>query len=178
MSQELQILIQACKRNDLRAKNKVYNLFSAKMFGICRRYHTNYAEAQDCFQDAFITAFEKIHQFDENRAFEPWLRKIMINTNIDFLRKKRFFSPLEDYNISNTSDDNEDITLDFNPYDIQKILQEIQNLPPQYNLVFNLYVFEDKSHKEIADLLNITEGTSKSNLSRAKKWLQNRLKSI
>ena len=160
-------LIEHCKTNDTKAQEKLYRLFSGKLFSICLKYSNNYAQAEDNLQDAFLTIFEKIGQFKGKGSFEGWIKRITINTALQRYRTEKVFNivnenEVEDFEIEVNDDA---ISLDY-------LLKAIQDLPDRYRLVFNLYVLDGYSHKEIADMLNITTGTSKSNLSRARHILK------
>ena len=147
-------------------------MFADKMFGVCLLYTQDYAAAQDVMQDAFVKVFKNLNSFKFNGSFEGWVRRIMVNTALERYRKKHFLyavSDVEDYKDNLVYDDFLD---EFSAQDILKLVQE---LSPQYQVVFNLYAIEGYSHKEIAEKLGIAEGTSKSNLSRARKILQEKL---
>lgn len=137
----------------------------------------NEDDAKDVFQEAFIIAFQKIHQYKFEGSFEGWLKRIFINKLIETLNKKRkesFFLDVFDPD----TDFIEEEELNTIAVPQEKLLEYIRELPDQYRMVFNLYVFEKMKHKEIAELLKISEGTSKSNLNRAKKNLQKKILSI
>lgn len=166
----LEQLIQNCKTNDTKAQSELYKLFSGKLFSVCLKYSRSHAEAQDNLQDAFITIFEKIHQFKNKGSFEGWLKRVAINTTLQRYRKTSVFQivnedQIEDKTVDVDDDEAEDIPLNF-------LLECIQKLPDRYRLVFNLYVMDGYSHKEISDLLTISVGTSKSNLNRARALLK------
>jgi RNA polymerase sigma-70 factor (ECF subfamily) len=164
-------LIQKCKKNDTKAQNELYKLFSSKLFSLCLKYSKNYVEAEDNLQDAFITIFEKISQYKYKGSFEGWLKRIVINTALQRYRSKGVFNLVNEDNI-------EDVTIeieDNDNIDIAFLLQSIQELPNRYRLVFNLYVLDGYSHKEIAKRLGITTGTTKSNLARARLILKNKI---
>lgn len=142
------------------------------MFAVCLRYSNSYQDAQDAFQDGFIKVFEHIKTYKKEQPIEGWIRRIMVNTCIDKHRKNSWITsdsidPKQDF----FSDDNEEEIFTLN-CSTERLLELIQELPAQYRTVFNLYVFEDYSHQQIAERLQISVGTSKSNLYRAKKWLQ------
>lgn len=136
------------------------------------RYAGNYDDAQDILQDGFLKVFEKIDQFGFKGAFEGWIRKIMVNTALERFRTN--------YQVININDNLKEIdreqTGDFtSDIDARELIRFVQELSPKYRIVFNLYAIEGYSHKEIADMLGITEGTSKSNLSRARDILQDKV---
>lgn len=177
MKTDLEIYIQQCIRNDRAGQLKIYQLFSPVLYGICLKYMKNEDDAKDVFQEAFIIVFEKIHQYKFEGSFEGWMKRIFINKLIETLNKKKknsFFLDVFDPE----TDFIEEEDLEVNVIPQEKLLEYIQDLPDQYRLVFNLYVFEKMKHKEIAEQLKISEGTSKSNLNRAKKILQKRILSI
>ena len=163
-------LINDCKKKDTKAQEQLYRLFSSKLFSICLKYSRSYAEAEDNLQDGFIIAFEKIQQFNFKGSFEGWIKRIMINNILQQYRGVSFMEPIND-NISDGTEielDDENISMDY----LMKIIQE---LPDRYRLVFNLYVLDDYAHKEIAAMLDITTGTSKSNLARARMILKQKV---
>ncbi len=168
----LEQLIYNCKKNDTKAQSELYTLFSGKLFSICLKYSKNYAEAEDNLQDAFITIFKKMEQYKNKGSFEGWLKRITINTALQRYRSKGVFEivneeAIEDVTVDVEDDDN-DVSLDF-------LLEIIQGLPDRYRLVFNLYVMDGYSHSDIAELLKINLGTSKSNLARARQILKNKI---
>jgi len=136
------------------------------------RYAGNYDDAQDILQDGFLKVFEKIDQFGFKGAFEGWIRKIMVNTALE-----RFRTNYQVININdNLKEVDREISGDFtSDIDARELIRFVQELSPRYRIVFNLYAIEGYSHKEIAEMLGITEGTSKSNLSRARDILQERV---
>lgn len=166
----LEQLIEKCKKNDTKAQGEIYKLFSSKLFALCLKYSTNYAEAEDNLQDAFVTIFNKISQYKSKGSFEGWLKRIAINTALQRYRTKGVFSIINEDIVDDVEVDVEDnnIPLDY-------LLKIIQELPNRYRLVFNLYVLDDYSHKDIANMLEITEGTSKSNLARAREILKKKI---
>ncbi len=167
---DLEQLINACKRYDTKAQEQLYRLFSSKLFAICLKYSRNYAEAEDNLQDGFLIIFSKIGQFNFKGSFEGWLKRIMIN---NVLQQYRGVSFLELVN-ENIADDTE-IELDDETIPMDYLMKIIQELPDRYRLVFNLYVMDGFPHKEIADMLGITTGTSKSNLARARGILKDKI---
>lgn len=177
MKNDLEIYIKQCIQNDKGGQLKIYQLFSPVLYGICLKYMKNEDDAKDVFQESFIIAFQKIHQYKFEGSFEGWLKRIFINKLIETLNKKKkesFFMDIFDPETDFVEEDD----LEVSTIPQEKLLEYIQDLPDQYRLVFNLYVFEKMKHKEIAEQLKISEGTSKSNLNRAKKILQKRILSI
>jgi RNA polymerase sigma factor (sigma-70 family) len=160
-------LIENCKINDTKAQGELYKLFSSKLFSICLKYSRNYAEAEDNLQDAFLTIFDKIEQYKHKGSFEGWIKRITVNTVMQRYRKEKVFEIIND-------DITEEVVVDIEEESVSMdfLLKSIQELPDRYRLVFNLYVLDGYSHKEIADLLKINIGTSKSNLARARQQLK------
>jgi len=164
-------LIENCKINDTKAQSELYKLFSSKLFSICLKYSRNYAEAEDNLQDAFVTIFKKIEQYKSKGSFEGWLKRITINTALQCYRTQGVFDIVNDHLIEDvaiTIEDEDNISLDY-------LLKIIQELPDRYRLVFNLYVMDGYSHQDIAEMLKITTGTSKSNLARARQILKDKI---
>ncbi len=163
----LKKLIQKCSKQDTKAQSELYHLFSGKLFSVCLKYSRNYAEAEDNLQDTFVTIFNKISQYKGSGSFEGWLKRIAINTALQRYRKQDVFEIINEDQIEDVeiNTNNDDIPLEF-------LLECIQKLPDRYRLVFNLYVMDDYSHKDIAKMLSITAGTSKSNLARARHILK------
>lgn len=170
---DLQILIKGCMTGERSCQQELYNMYSPKMLALCLRYAENHEEAEEILQDGFLQVFRCINQYKRLGAFEAWLRKIMINCALMRYRSKNETSRI----ISLTNDyDHMATTGDFLDHISEKeLIRLIQGLPPAYRMVFNLHVFEGLKHREIALLLNITEGTSKSNLSDARAILKKAL---
>jgi len=167
---DLKQLINDCKNNDRKAQEQLYRLYSPKLFAVCLKYSRNYNEAQDNLQDGFLIIFDKIEQYSFKGSFDGWLKRIMINNVLQQYRNQTFLSLVneeieEDFEL-NLEDEN--ISLDF-------LLSIIQQLPERYRLVFNLYVLDEYSHQEIAEMLTINIGTSKSNLARARMILKDKI---
>lgn len=165
-------LIEKCKQHDTKARSELYQLFSSTLFSVCLKYSKNYAQAEDNLQDAFITIFNKISQYNNKGSFEGWLKRITINTTLQKYRDTK--GVYEMINVDIIDDDN-DVDIDADEIPLDFLLQIIQELPDRYRLVFNLYVLDGYSHKEIAEALDITTGTSKSNLARARQLLKQRI---
>lgn len=142
------------------------------LFGISLKYSRNYQDAEDTLQDSFLIIFDKIKQYNNKGSFEGWLKRIIINTALQKYRKKNHLQLIKE-----VPDTEEVVEVDFEDthLDIGFLLKLVQELPDKYRLVFNLYVLDSYSHKEISKMLNISEGTSKSNLSRARKKLKEKL---
>ena len=166
----LEQLIEQCKKNDAQAQSQIYKLYASKLFSICLKYSRNYAEAEDNLQDAYVTIFKKISQFKGKGSFEGWLKRITINTALQRYRSVGVFDIINEDQIEDVTVevDEDHISLDF-------LLEIIQELPDRYRLVFNLYALDDYSHKEISEMLDISVGTSKSNLARARQILKTKV---
>lgn len=177
-------LIEGCLKGERRAQKRVHELFYGKMLAVCLRYTKNTDQAKDILQDGFIKVFNSIDKFNQAGSFEGWIRRIMVNTAIDhFRRTKNSYLLLgEDRSIEDFMDQDAEDTLadegpeeelDLKPADI---INAMQKLTPAYRTVFNLYVFEELTHKEIAEMLGINIGTSKSNFAKAKQNLKKLLR--
>lgn len=163
-------LINNCKKNDTSAQSQLYKLFSSKLFSICLKYSRNYAEAEDNLQDSFVTIFRNIGQYTKKGSFEGWMKRITINTALQKYRSKGVFNIINEESIEDViiEIDDDDLSIDY-------LLKIIQELPDRYRLVFNLYVLDGYSHKEVAEMLDISIGTSKSNLARARMILKEKI---
>ncbi|MFV9483453.1 RNA polymerase sigma factor [Christiangramia sp. ASW11-125] len=166
-------LIYRCKQQERKAQEELYKLYSPKLFGVCLKYSDNYQQAEDNLQDGFVTIFEKIGQFQDKGSFEGWMKRILINTSLQKHRQQKV------YGITNEEDLQEDeIEVETDNISVDFLLQCVQELPDRYRQVFNLYVLDGYSHKEISDLLSITKGTSKSNLARARTSLKEKIELV
>lgn len=161
-------IIERCQKGERKAFQELYNLYAKAMFNISLRILNNTPEAEEVLQDSFLKAFNKIETYDPKYAFGVWLKRMVINASLDVLRKRKVvLVPLEDVQYTHEEDANEDeIT-----YDVDTVKKCMAQLPDGYRTILSLYVFEDHTHKEIAELLRISEGTSKSQYNRAKKKL-------
>ena len=165
-------LLKGCQKNDRKSQRSLYEHFYGYAMSICLRYADTRDEAVELLNESFMKIFKSIANFDITRPFSPWLRKILINTCINHFRKKKMdFS--DEYDAGNNLADGEDI---LSGISYQEILDIIRQLSPAYRAVFNLHVIEGYKHEEIAEMLHISVGASKSNLSKAKKNLQHLLK--
>ncbi|GIV35197.1 MAG: DNA-directed RNA polymerase sigma-70 factor [Chitinophagales bacterium] len=165
-------LINGCLIGDRNAQKALYDKYAAKMFAICLRYAKDYHSAEDVLQEGFIKVFKYIGNFRHEGSFEGWLRRIFINTSIEFLRKSISLYPIVDEEDKPMDIVDESV---FDELDHQDLIAMVQSLSPGYRTVFNLYVIEGYSHKEIAKILGINEGTSKSQLARARMIIQKKL---
>ena len=168
-----QLLIKGCIAGDRAFQTKLYDLFAPKMMGVCLRYSKNREEAEEVLQEGFLKVFTYIKNFRGDGSFEGWIRKIMVNCTLSRYRNK---STLHLVTGLDTFSNNDASTTDIaSNLDAKELLTLVQSLPPGYRTVFNLFVFEGFKHREIADALGISEGTSKSNLSDARAFLQKAL---
>ena len=168
-------IIQGCINEEKSAQQYLYETYSPKMYYVCLRYARHASEAQDMLQDGFIKVFDNIGSFKSNGSFEGWVRRIVVNTALNYCRKSSFKQEqigIEDYQdtvvksiaVSNLCE--------------KELLALIQKLPDGYRIVFNLYVIEGYSHKEIGEMLKVTESTSRSQLAKSRKWMQNELEKL
>lgn len=158
-------IITGCIRGDRKLQEILYYRYSSKMYSICLRYSGNSEDAQDLLQDGFVKVYKNIEKYRGDGSFEGWLRRIFVNTSIEHFRRKAKLSSIHEGQELNVEDK------EWNAFDTmaeKDILKIIQQLSPGYKQVFNLYVIEGFSHKEIGGMLGISEGTSKSQLARAK----------
>jgi RNA polymerase sigma-70 factor (ECF subfamily) len=167
---DIKQLINDCQKNDRKAQEQLYRLYSPKLFSVCLKYSRNYTEAQDNLQDGFLIIFKKIGQYSFKGSFDGWLKRVMINHVLQQYRQETFLSLVKE----DVPDDDE-IEIDDEDISLEYLLKIIQELPNQYRLVFNLYVLDGYSHQEIAEMLTINLGTSKSNLARAKMILREKI---
>ncbi len=162
-------------KGDRRMQQELYERFAPKMYAVCLRYAGNAEEAEDVLQEGFIKIFNKMGSFRGEGSFEGWIRRIFVNTAIEQFRKKTYLKPITEV---------EEDTVEGKYLSVldslaeKDIIQLVQQLSPGYRTVFNMYVIEGYTHKQIAELLGISEGTSKSQLSRAKLILQDLVKSF
>lgn len=178
MNAELSI-IEGCKAGKRRYQNRLYSMYSRSLFSICLRYSKNKEEAEDLLQDCFIKIFEHIHEYRGEGSFEGWMKRIVINSSISRFKKNsklQTISGLEGFEEMARDDDKDaEESILISDVQAQWILDAIQELPSGYNHVFNLHIFEGYTHKEIGQMMGISENTSKSQLSKARKHLQNKL---
>ena len=168
-------LIEGSIRGDRKMQQELYQRFAPKMYGVCLRYAGNTEEAEDILQEGFIKIFNKIGSFRGEGSFECWIRRIFVNTAIEHFRKKSYLQPITEVE-ENTVEGKYLSVLD--SLAEKDIIQLVQKLSPGYRTVFNMYVVEGYTHKQIAEVLGISEGTSKSQLSRAKLILQDLVKTF
>jgi RNA polymerase sigma-70 factor (ECF subfamily) len=161
-------LIKQCKSGDRKAQKELYDRYAAALFTSCLKYAPNYQEAQDVLQDSFITIFKKLDQYKDTGSFEGWCRRITINTALQKYRGTKVYQLEQEHQIPDEPVEIEEP----DGLGLQEMMEMIQRLPDRYRLVFSLYSLDGYGHKEIAKMMGISEGTSKSNLSRAKQNLK------
>lgn len=164
-------LLHECKKNNTLAQEQLYKLLAPKLFAVCLKYSRNYEEAQDNLQESFLLIFEKLKQFKNEGSFEGWAKRLVVNYVLQQYRKQGVFLELVSDKLPNV----EEVEIDDESVSMEFLLKIIQELPDRYRLVFNLYVVDGYSHKDIAKMLEITDGTSKSNLARAKMILKEKI---
>lgn len=171
--QNEQQLISGCQNGDRRAQKQLYEAFSGKMMGVCLRYCKDRETARDLLHDGFLKVYSHIVDYEGKGSFEGWIRRIMINTALEHIRRQNdegFRLNIEEaYTLSNG-----DLSI-LDKMQVEELIKLIQKLPNIYRTVFNLFVVEGYSHKEIADEMNITESSSRVYLTRAKQSLQEML---
>jgi RNA polymerase sigma factor (sigma-70 family) len=165
--------IDRLHKGDRIAQRTLYEAFSAKMYGVCLRYVANFDIAQDVLHDGFVKVFTSIKTFRNEGSFEGWVRRIIVNTALEYLRQRKDYLEV-DIEVAKGREV-ESKTLD---HDYSVFLKVVNDLPPQYRAVFNLYAIDEYSHNEIAEMLNISESTSKSNYSRARVILRSKLEKM
>ncbi len=174
MSKEDQFLIERILKGDKTANRKLYERHERHWFRLCLRYGKNRTEAQDILQEGLIQIFRDLAQFDQERgAFKSWSNKAMVNAALRYLKKHQWQQSFEDLSIAEIKTDFSESIL--GKISAKELIQVIQQLPSGYRIIFNMYEIEGYSHKEIAETLNISVGTSKSQLSKAKKALRQKL---
>jgi RNA polymerase sigma factor (sigma-70 family) len=162
-------LIKGCLKRNRNAQQQLYDLYSSKMYALCYRYVRHAMEAEDVLVMAFTKIFDRIEQFKGEGSFEGWIRRVMVNEALTHLRKSRAMYVETELEQADREPDYDRLSDHLEAEDLQKMIQE---LPPGYRLVFNMYAIDGYSHKEIAEQLGISENTSKSQLSRARTYLQ------
>lgn len=162
-------LIKGCLRRDRNAQKLLYDTYSSKMYGLCYRYVKDVMEAEDILVTAFMKVFDKIAQFKSEGSFEGWIRRIVVNEALTYLRRHRSMYLETELEQADREPDYNSLSDHLETEDLLKMIQE---LPTGYRIVFNLYAIDGYSHKEIAEQLGISENTSKSQLSRARTYLQ------
>jgi RNA polymerase sigma factor (sigma-70 family) len=171
---DIKNIIKGCLAGDRRDQELLYRRHSSKLYAVCLQYSGNDEEARDILQEGFIKIFENLKNYKHEGSFEGWMRRIVVNTALEKFRSRHNLFRVDD--IDNISEpEAEPDTEDYSGLEAVDLLYIIRELPPKYRMVFNLYAIEGYSHKEIGGMLNISEGTSKSNLSRARIILQRKV---
>lgn len=165
-------LLEGCKRGERKAQESLYKTMASRMMAVCMRYAKDTYEAEDVLQMGFIKVFQKVSEFRGEGSFEGWIRRIMVNTAIESYRKN-----LRSLNVVDIDEvyDQPQSTFDMSGLELKDLLNQVQQLSNGYRMVFNMYVIEGYSHREIAEQLGITEGASKSQLSRARAILKDKI---
>lgn len=176
-TKHLQALIDGCLKGDRRSQQAIHKMFYGKMKAVCMRYTRDSDQAMDVLQEGFLKVFNNLEKYTGVGSFEGWMRRIMVNLSIDRFRRLKHDLILlgEQNDIENwggeTEEDTDDSEENEEIYNItpEQIIDAMQQLTPAYRTVFNLYVYEDYTHQDIAEALGISVGTSKSNYAKAKK---------
>lgn len=170
--QKIEALVKACKKGKRDSQKELYKLFYSYGMSICLRYSQNREEAQEILNDGFVKVFNNLDKYDLNLSFKGWLRRILINSAIDYYRKHHKHQHTLEIVQDQYLDDAPDALHNLS---VEEIMNLVQQLSPAYRMVFNLYVLEGYKHHEIAEELNITVGASKSNLAKARMKLRSML---
>lgn len=168
-------LIDGCRRNERTAQKALYDLMAPKMLSVCCRYVKVRMEAEDILVTSFMKVFDRLDQFKNEGSFEGWIRKIVVNEALSYLRKNKNMYLETDLEVADREADIRSLDTDLEAADLLKLVSE---LPTGYRMIFNLYAIDGYSHKEISEQIGITESTSKSQLSRARMHLQARLRNM
>jgi len=170
-------IIEGCVKGDSKSQQIVYQKFYGKMLGACMRYSKDREEARDILQDGFLKVFTNIRSYTGTGSFEGWIRKVIINTALDYIRKNKQLIQYanSDYVEENAEEIQEEESNEHQNISTEEIMKAVQQLPTAYRTVFNMFVVDGFSHQEIANELGINIGTSKSNLSKAKVHLKKTL---
>jgi len=171
---EIKKIIKGCLEGNRRDQELLYRRHAAKLYAVCLQYSGNDDEARDILQEGFIKIFENLVNYKHEGSFEGWMRRITVNTALEKFRSKHNLYRVDDIDTIPEPDAEPD-SEDYAGLEANDLLAIIRELPPKYRMVFNLYAIEGYSHKEIAGMVNISEGTSKSNLSRARVILQRKV---
>jgi RNA polymerase sigma-70 factor (ECF subfamily) len=164
-------LIKGCKENDPKSQRQLYDQYSRQMYPICLRYCKDEASAADALQVGFIKIFKNISLFRGEGSFDGWIRKIIVRASLDQIRKDKVaFS--QDLELVNESNYSYTMSMDFDDFNYKQLLSLLASLPQGYQLVFSMFVIDELSHAEIAEALNISESTSRSQLFKARKMMQ------
>ncbi len=171
---EAENLLARCLLKDAKSQKELYDLYKARIMGLCRRYTKNIEEAEDVYQEIFVRVFQNISRLKDYEHLEQWIKKISINTAVNYYHKHKRHNHVEES--QGYCHENEDYTLILSQFSDGMLIKLINELPDGYRMVFNLHEVEGYSHGEIGELLNISEVTSRSQLNRAKQTLKSKLK--
>ncbi|EJX01551.1 RNA polymerase ECF-type sigma factor [gut metagenome] len=171
-----QQLIEGCQRGDRRAQKELYELYSRKMMGVCLRYVNDRETARDLLQDGFVKIFTSIGSYSGIGSFEGWMRKIFVNCALEYLRKSDVLKEATD--LDNTAELIDTDSSAISDISAAELMNMVKELPAGFRTVFNLFAIEGYSHKEISEMLNITDSTSRSQYTRAKQLLQKKINSL
>ena len=171
---EIKKIINGCLAGNRRDQELLYRRYAAKLYAVCLQYSGNDEEARDILQEGFIKIFENLDHYKFEGSFEGWIRRITVNTALEKFRRRHSLYRVDDIDLIPEPDAEPD-NQDYAGLEANDLLNIIRELPPKYRMVFNLFAIEGYSHKEISKMVNISEGTSKSNLSRARNILQRRV---
>lgn len=166
-------LVNECAKGNSKAQRALFDKFAPKMLAVCQRYLRNNQEAEDVLQDGFVKVFQKIVDFKMEGSLEGWIRRIVVNTALDTIRKNKKL--LDDIQVEEVQYKVSFTDHQFDGMDLAQLLKLIDEMPDGYRIVFNMFAIEGYSHKEIADTLGVTENTSKSQYSRARAFLRTQL---
>ncbi|HLP74681.1 MAG TPA: sigma-70 family RNA polymerase sigma factor [Bacteroidales bacterium] len=172
--QEIDKIIKGCLDGSRKDQELLYRRHAAKLYAVCLRYSGNDEEARDILQEGFIKIFENLQSYKFEGSFEGWMRRITVNIALEKFRSRHNLYRVDDIDTIQEPEADPD-TEDYSGLETADLLRIIRELPPKYRMVFNLYAIEGYSHKEISKLVSISEGTSKSNLARARIILQRRV---
>lgn len=167
-------IIDGCLSGNRRDQELLYRRYSPRLYAVCLQYSSNTEEARDILQEGFIKIFENLARYSREGSFEGWMRRIIVNTALERYRSRYYLNRVDDIDDVDEPEAQPG-TEDFAGLEAYDLLNMIMELPPKYRMVFNLYAIEGYSHREIGEMLRISEGTSKSNLSRARDILQKKV---
>lgn len=171
-----QKIVSDCLKGNPVAQRQLFEMFAPKMLGVCLRYMKSQDEAEDVLQDGFVKVFSKLSAYKNNGSLEGWVRRIMVNTALDQIRKNAKFAYSSDFTDNEYKLDSSDFT--FETLIVEDLMKLINGMPDGYKVVFNMFAIEGYSHKEIAETLGVSENTSKSQYSRARSYLKEKLELV
>jgi RNA polymerase sigma-70 factor (ECF subfamily) len=173
---EEELIVAGCKKNESWAKKKLYELYAPAMLGVCARYLNNFDKAKDILHEGFIKIFTKINTFSEEGSLEGWMRRIFVTTALEFMRNDHIWQRMDIIDYEEIVETVEISVVE--KLSTEEILKCISELPKGYQLIFNMFAIEGYSHAEIANMLSIKEGTSRSQFAHAKQLLQNKIQKL